>query len=180
VLVTEQGEFSVDAASGGLSSIVACAWQIYIFTRSDPIATIVFDEPENHLHPSMQRRFLPSLVEAFPQCQFIVATHSPFVVGSFSDASVYALISEEYGKHVVSRPIDMKGQAPTANQILVDALGLDSTMPIWAEDQLDRIALLFSSKPINDASLVELRRELKKVGLQEFVPDTLSKLSKNR
>ncbi|WP_419836937.1 AAA family ATPase [Streptomyces brasiliscabiei] len=56
-----------------------------------------FDEPENHLHPSMQRTLVPTLLAAFPNVRFIVATHSPFVVTSTREAYVYALRRTESG-----------------------------------------------------------------------------------
>ena len=49
------------------------------------------DEPENHLHPSLQRSVIPGLLDAYPQAQFVVATHNPFVVTSVRDSNVVVL-----------------------------------------------------------------------------------------
>src|ERR1700684_3254096 len=46
---------------------------------------------ENHLHPSLQRSLFVKLVEAFPLTQFIIATHSPFIVSGLKDSNVYVL-----------------------------------------------------------------------------------------
>jgi predicted ATPase len=54
---------------------------------------VIIDELETHLHPSMQERILPFLVQAFPNVQFIVATHSPAVICSVDDALVWDLKS---------------------------------------------------------------------------------------
>jgi hypothetical protein len=54
---------------------------------------VIIDELETHLHPSMQERILPFLVQAFPRVQFIVATHSPAVICSVDDALVWDLKS---------------------------------------------------------------------------------------
>lgn len=70
VLVTKSGEFLLDAVSGGVSALIDLAWQIYTFSFDSASFTTVIDEPENHLHPSMQRALLPSLMEAFPLVQF--------------------------------------------------------------------------------------------------------------
>ncbi len=43
---------------------------------------ILLDEIDLHLHPTWQRRILPSLEETFPNIQFIATTHSPFVAQS--------------------------------------------------------------------------------------------------
>lgn len=73
---------------------------MYDNERGDSFLVIV-DEIENHLHPSMQRSILPNLVKAFPSAQFIVTTHSPFVVNSVIDSSVYALKYNDRKKFVV-------------------------------------------------------------------------------
>lgn len=52
---------------------------------------VLIDEIELHLHISWQRKVLPFLVKVFPNLQFIVATHSPFVVSSIESAVVYDL-----------------------------------------------------------------------------------------
>lgn len=45
-------------------------------------AIVLIDEVELHLHPAWQQRVLPSLLEIFPNTQFIVTTHSPQVISS--------------------------------------------------------------------------------------------------
>lgn len=52
---------------------------------------VLIDEPESHLHIEMQKKVIPLLIEFFPNIQFIVATHSPFVLSSISDAVIYDL-----------------------------------------------------------------------------------------
>lgn len=50
---------------------------------------IVFiDEVETHLHVALQKKILPMLRVFFPNIQFVVTTHSPFVVSSVEDAVV--------------------------------------------------------------------------------------------
>jgi hypothetical protein len=69
VFVTQTGDFALDAASGGVGAIVGIAWQIFMYQQEnkDKSFVVTFDEPESHLHPSMQRELLPSLSQAFPQ-----------------------------------------------------------------------------------------------------------------
>lgn len=52
---------------------------------------VLIDEIELHLHISWQKKVLPFLIKMFPNLQFIVATHSPFVVSSIESAVVYDL-----------------------------------------------------------------------------------------
>ena len=91
VVETDSGEWLIDEASGGVAALIELAWQIFLFSAEKPSFVVLIDEPENHLHPSMQRRIIPNLIEAFPNVQFVIATHSPFVVSSVKDSSVYVL-----------------------------------------------------------------------------------------
>ena len=56
---------------------------------------ILIDEPEIHLHVALQKRVLPYLEECFPNAQFIVATHSPFVITSLKSATLFNLENGE-------------------------------------------------------------------------------------
>src|SRR5699024_8019819 len=61
VLITGSGEFLLDGVSGGIASIFELAWLLYMYDEQDKgDYSVVIDEPENHLHPSMQRSLLPS------------------------------------------------------------------------------------------------------------------------
>ena len=52
---------------------------------------VLIDEIELHLHIAWQKKVLPFLTKVFPNIQFIVATHSPFVVSSIESAVIYDL-----------------------------------------------------------------------------------------
>lgn len=52
---------------------------------------VLIDEIELHLHIAWQKKVLPFLIKVFPNLQFIVATHSPFVVSSIESAVIYDL-----------------------------------------------------------------------------------------
>jgi predicted ATPase len=54
-------------------------------------AIVLIDEIETHLHIELQKRALPFLTKMFPNTQFIVATHSPFIINSVPNAVVYDL-----------------------------------------------------------------------------------------
>ena len=52
---------------------------------------VLIDEIETHLHIELQKKILPFLTSFFPKIQFIVTTHSPFVLSSIENAVVYDL-----------------------------------------------------------------------------------------
>lgn len=52
---------------------------------------ILIDEIELHLHPSWQRKVCKALKETFPNCQFIITTHSPQVLGELKTDEIWLL-----------------------------------------------------------------------------------------
>lgn len=52
---------------------------------------VLIDEIDLHLHPKWQRRVVKDLQQAFPELQFIVTTHSPFILQSLNPGEVIDL-----------------------------------------------------------------------------------------
>ena len=65
----------------------------------DPIAEgkaiVLIDEIELHLHPKWQREVLRRFTETFKNCQFIVTTHSPQVIGEVESRCLRFLLYED-------------------------------------------------------------------------------------
>ena len=57
----------------------------------DKEGIVLIDELETHLHLEMQKKVLPSLTTLFPRLQFIISTHSPFVLSSVDNVVIYDL-----------------------------------------------------------------------------------------
>ncbi|CDN56515.1 Hypothetical protein RG1141_CH42010 [Neorhizobium galegae bv. officinalis bv. officinalis str. HAMBI 1141] len=138
VLVTDSGDFTLDAMSGGINAIFSIAWQIHMFAQDQLDFIVTIDEPETHLHPSMQRTLLPSLAKAFPQAKFIISTHSPFIVSSFPDANVYALVRNDRAR-VESILLDLRDLSGTPNEVLREILDVGSNLPVWVEEAVGKV-----------------------------------------
>ena len=52
---------------------------------------ILIDEIDLHLHPSWQRKVCKALKETFPNCQFVITTHSPQVLGELQPEEIRLL-----------------------------------------------------------------------------------------
>ena len=52
---------------------------------------VLIDEIETHLHLELQKMIMPLLTQIFPNIQFIVTTHSPFVLNSLNTAVAFDL-----------------------------------------------------------------------------------------
>lgn len=59
--------------------------------RFDFPGIVLIDEIETHLHLDLQKKILDLLTTVFPKVQFIVSTHSPFILNSRSDVVIYDL-----------------------------------------------------------------------------------------
>lgn len=143
-------------------------------TKEDSECTVIIDEVENHLHPTMQRQVLSDLVEAFPNARFIVSTHSPLVVGSVKDSSVYVL---EYNdsKKIIGQALDFANKARTAAEILDEVLGVSFTMPLWVEDEYNRIIDKYTKEERlrNKNDFLQMRHELANCGLDKLLPQMI-------
>lgn len=174
VLETGTGDFSLDAASGGMAALIDIAWRIYMRSRLDETFTVLIDEPENHLHPSLQRALLPGLIKAFPQAQFIAATHNPFVVTSVPDSNVVVLNFVD--GHVKSKKLADVDRSAFANQVLVDVLGIPFPAPLWVELELNRIVESVQGKELTAEILAGLRTDLKSVGMGSMFPEVIDRV----
>ena len=59
--------------------------------RYDLEGIVLIDEIETHLHVELQKQIVPILTELFPNIQFILTTHSPFILSSAPNAVIYDL-----------------------------------------------------------------------------------------
>lgn len=175
ILCTKTGNFPLDAVSGGISSIINITWQLYMFADTHEKFVALIDEPENHLHPELQKNFLGNLIRAFPNVQFVVATHNPFMITSQKDSNVYVLNYNENNK-VISQKLDYVNKAGTSNEILRNVLGIETSIPTWAEYELQNIIKKYSEKELTNASLSKLKTELNELGLGEYIPETISQI----
>lgn len=63
-------------------------------TEFDMEGIVLVDEIETHLHLDLQKKILPVLTALFPNIQFVVTTHSPFILSSLDHAVIYDLENE--------------------------------------------------------------------------------------
>ena len=166
VLITKTGEFPLSSMSGGVNSLFGIAWQIHMYGADKNGCTVILDEPENHLHPGMQRSLLPSFAKAFPSYKFIVATHSPFIVTSNPEAKVYGLLYNE-SKRIVSQHLSKADLAGSPDKVLREVLDVPTTLPIWVEDKISEILRKYDGQPDTKEKINRMFDELKQSGLND-------------
>jgi len=97
---------------------------------------ILIDEIDLHLHPGWQRKILPLLTGTFPNCQFVVTTHSPQVLGEVAAESIRILRLEEDGSVCVTSPRASLGR--DSNYLLLSVLDAEERDE-GLKQQLDRL-----------------------------------------
>ncbi len=60
---------------------------------------VLIDEIETHLHLELQKNILPFLTAFFPNIQFIVTSHSPFILNSIQNVVIYDLENQTLVEH---------------------------------------------------------------------------------
>lgn len=97
----EKDRYTFQTLSAGYSSILSIYTDLIMRVEMwgvlpDNIQGIIFiDEIDAHLHVSLQKQILRFFIKSFPKIQFIVTTHSPFVVTSVTDSVIYDLTANE-------------------------------------------------------------------------------------
>lgn len=92
----------------------------------------LIDEIDLHLHPRWQREIVGKLQRTFPNCQFIISTHSPQVLGELAAESIYLLRhGQDVGHPQVSYGL-------TSGQVLEELMDAQAR-PAAVETQLSAI-----------------------------------------
>ncbi|MEG3168064.1 AAA family ATPase [Sphingomonas sp. LB3N6] len=110
-------------------------------------AIVLIDEIELHLHPRWQRKVMPWLMEAFPNCQFIVTTHSPQVVGEIGAHHLRVLEFSSRGSRI-KKVAATRGR--DSNFILASALGADERSA-EAQNALEAVEIALSEGDLERA-----------------------------
>lgn len=94
--------FGFDQLSDGYSAVIQIVADLIlrmeqnwlktgILSSYDAEGIVLIDELETHLHISLQKNILPFLTKFFPNIQFIVSTHSPYILNSIENCVIYDL-----------------------------------------------------------------------------------------
>ena len=107
-------------------AVTMSCWRDFEAGWEEKPAILLIDEIDNHLHPTWQRRVIPSLLKHFPGLQIFATTHSPFVVAGLQAGQVHLLKRDENGVGAVTATTNTKNvMGWTADEILRTMLGVD-------------------------------------------------------
>lgn len=98
-------DLQVDQLSGGYKAVlsvvadIAKRMSIAYPDSVNPLeeeAVILIDELDLHLHPRWQKTIVEDLKRTFPNCQFLISTHSPFIIQSLNAEELFDINTMQY------------------------------------------------------------------------------------
>jgi predicted ATP-binding protein involved in virulence len=152
------GEKCLIALVGDLARRMAIANPM----RKNPLegnGVVLIDEIDLHLHPKWQRTVVSKLTEVFPNCQFIISTHSPHVINHVQPENIFILKQTNEGI-VATHP--SKSYGNNVDRILEDLMGLETTRPDEVFQELRDIFSLIGSNSLSDAveKIADLKQKI--------------------
>lgn len=101
IQIPNREPFTLAGLSDGYSAVIDILTELILRMEAngnrnyDQQGIVLIDEIETHLHVALQKKVLPFLCSFFPNIQFIVTTHSPFVLSSIDNAVICDLEKRE-------------------------------------------------------------------------------------
>lgn len=155
ILMDGRESFDFNTLSSGYAAILDIVVDLIIrmekktnkvFDFSIP-GIVLIDEVDTHLHLALQKKILELLVTIFPNIQFIVSTHSPFILNSLENAVIYDL-----EKYVLVKD----GLADVPYSGIVEGYFNSDSMSAVLREKYDRYRTLVQKKELTDDDFEEI------------------------
>jgi predicted ATP-binding protein involved in virulence len=142
---------------------------------------VMMDEIDIHIHPNWQRHLVHDLKNAFPEIQFVVTTHSPFIIQSLSGNEIINLDFPDSDLSPIELPID---------DVAEDVMGVSSSFSLESEQKenlsdqylqiLNQAVVESGSGNIDKLSqqLDEIENQITDPGLRSFL--RMNRIAKNK
>ena len=161
---TVDGPMPLNTLSQGTQSIIQWLGRLIIGyaayygfpeTLEDSPGVIIIDEIDAHLHPSWQRRIIPTLTDHFPNLQIFCSTHSPLMLAGLKAGQIQLLQRDEDNRVTVSRnEEDVTGWS--ADEILRGPLGVRDPTDQGTVKKLERLRELQGKHELSTEESEEL------------------------
>lgn len=126
---------------------------------------ILIDEIDLFLHPKWQRNILANLVEELPHCQFVVTTHSPFVVNNIDPR---VMNQKDLLIHIIGKDQLLVQRDPIQGAVIHDIFDDLMGMPKYPDFTQEKIDVV--SKYIDEEDIEKAEKALD--DLKKILPPT--------
>ncbi len=155
--IREEGKepFDFNTLSSGFAAILDIVADLMIRMEKnsnkafvyDMQGIVLIDEIENHLHLELHKRIFDLFTTIFPNIQFIVTTHSPFVLNSMDNAVIYDLTN-----HVLVE----NGLSDIPYHGIVEGYFQASLLSDKLKDYFKEYRSIIDKKQLTDADLIRI------------------------
>ncbi|MBA0884704.1 AAA family ATPase [Flavobacterium undicola] len=111
---------------------------------------IMIDEVDLHLHPKWQQLMIPQLETIFPNCQFIVSTHSPQVLNNVQPENIILLDNKN---NMLTHSFAIESYGKNSDRILEDLLGVDAR-PSDIKNDIEKLYQYIEEGDLDKAKLI--------------------------
>ena len=163
---TPDGIMPLNVLSQGTQSVIQCLARFLIGYAEyydfppdieEKPGVVIIDEIDAHLHPSWQRRIIPTLTQHFPKLQIFCSTHSPMLLAGLTDGQAQLLRRDEQGRVTVStNESDVIGW--TADEILRNLLEIPSPTDDTTAKLVRRLQELRRQEELSAEEAIELEK----------------------
>lgn len=169
--------FRLQELSDGYSSVIQIVSDLILrmdknwllgneISQYDTEGIVLIDEIETHLHIGLQKKIMPFLTEFFPRIQFIVTTHSPYILNSLSNVKVYDL----------ENCIELEDLSAYSSDDLAEGYFCEDEYSDKLKDKINRYRYLKEKSDLTEAERAErarLRSEFRSIpqGLSRGIAD---------
>ena len=155
-ICTEGKKFRFTEVSDGFAAVLDIVADLILKMQDDSSLTrsyqkegiVLIDEIETHLHLALQKVIMPLLTKVFPNIQFVITTHSPFVLSSMPNAVAYDLEHQEV----------LDNLTEYSYESLAEGYFGVRTQSSYAEMQLATFKKLLAKEELSDADKVEIKQ----------------------
>lgn len=145
---------SIDSQlSSGEASVIALIGQIALDasskTSNDHI--VIIDEIDNSLHPQWQIKICKTLRQVFPNIQFIMSSHSPFIWAGLDKNEIIWLDRDNRG-NVIQKDVDF-AKGGSLENIITNFFKTDNYDADFSEE-IRKIELAIDSRDKNQANIL--------------------------
>lgn len=169
LICTEGKEFKFTQTSDGFAAILDIVADLIMKMQTSGSLTraylkkgiVLIDEVETHLHLELQKVIMPFLTKVFPNIQFIITTHSPFVLNSLDNAVAFDLEHRETINELTQY----------SYEALAEGYFGVSSESSYMQMQLERLESLLKKTGLTDSDKYDIRQLVEDL---DKVPESVS------
>lgn len=131
--------------------------------REDPkegSGVVLVDEIGLHMHPTSQRKIIDWLRIHYPNLQFIVTSHSPFIAQASSEGEIF--VFEDVEGRTILKPFESSFKGWRVDQILTTIFDMKTTRDLETERKIEHYDQLLMQQ-YKESFTIEQKKTLDRI-----------------